>query len=160
MDPRTGKPVPGSAGQELEEDDAHVVAGARAMMRYRRTRASSAEGSTGLQGQGPGPQSSAQAMAGGGSGKGWAADPYGAPQQKMSQQQLQQQQQQLAMQQQQQQQLLASQRATGKQMGVPQAGAQSSGWIGAPPSAQDRPKSASATVRTSPLNPVSPLHTP
>ena len=155
LDPRTGKPVAGAGGQELEEDDAHVVAGARAMMRYRRTRASSAEGSTGLQGQsqGPGPQSSAQAMAGGGGGKGWAADPYGAPQQKMSQhtqqlqQQQQQQQQQLAMQQQ--QQLLASQRAAGKQMGAPQAGAQSSGWIGAPPSAQDRPKSASATVRLS-----------
>ena len=37
VDRRTGKP----AGTEGGEDDAHVVAGARAMMRYRRTRATS-----------------------------------------------------------------------------------------------------------------------
>ena len=39
VDPRTSKPVQSGEGEE-EGDDAHVVAGARAMMRYRRTRAS------------------------------------------------------------------------------------------------------------------------
>lgn len=52
MDPRTGKAV--GAEEEEEGDDAHVVAGARAMMRYRRTRASSTEGSGGQQQTAPG----------------------------------------------------------------------------------------------------------
>ena len=51
MDPRTGKAI--AAEEEEEGDDAHVVAGARAMMRYRRTRASSSEpNGQGAQGQG------------------------------------------------------------------------------------------------------------
>lgn len=46
IDPRTGKPVQGGEGED-EGDDAHVVAGARAMMRYRRTRATSQDGQGG-----------------------------------------------------------------------------------------------------------------
>ena len=61
VDPRTSKPVQSGEGEE-EGDDAHVVAGARAMMRYRRTRASGSEGQSGP---------------GGGSGGGAPSQPKG-----------------------------------------------------------------------------------
>ena len=71
VDPRTGKPVQGGEGEE-EGDDAHVVAGARAMMRYRRTRTSGGEGQTGPGGgSGGGAPSNPKGWTGGESG------PYG-----------------------------------------------------------------------------------
>lgn len=93
-DPRSGT---GGAGEEEEGDDAHVVAGARAMMRYRRTRATSQEpaGAPAQQGNvsatGPGNQQL------------WAGDQGGGySAQQRQQQQLMQQQQMTAQQQQQQ----------------------------------------------------------
>ena len=72
LDPRTGKPVQSGEGEE-EGDDAHVVAGARAMMRYRRTRASGAEGQGGPGGgSGGGAPSHPKGWTGGESG------PYGS----------------------------------------------------------------------------------
>merc|ERR1711988_982132 len=57
---------------EEEGEDAHVVAGARAMMRYRRTRASSQDGQQGGPGGGTGGGAPSQP-------KGWAgsSDQYG-----------------------------------------------------------------------------------
>lgn len=161
LDPRTGKPSSGGEGVG-EDEDAHVVAGARAMMRYRRTRASSAEGGSATGGptqSGPGPQSSAQAGA-----KGWDQPGYGMPPQQQSkpsaqQQQLamqQQQQRQLAQQQQQQQQQLLQQQQQmqaqqamqrNKQPAAAPSSSAATGWLqGGGAAAQDRPKSASATV--------------
>ena len=129
-DPRAGK-VSAAAAPPGEEDDAHVVAGARAMMRYRRTRASSAEG--GGSATGPGSQSNGQPAAQG-QIKGWTGDLYGqqqaqggkAPASAGQMTQVTQQQVQLL----QQQQIAQQQAAQRKMTPAPTQPTSMSGWIG------------------------------
>jgi len=124
-DPRSG----GGGGEEDDGDDAHVVAGARAMMRYRRTRATSQEPA------GAPAQTGNVSATGPGSQQLWAGsqDPggYSAPQR---QQQLLQQQQMMQQQQQQQQQVRAKSAGTSGRSAQPvQGGGATQGQGGAAP---------------------------
>jgi hypothetical protein len=139
VDSRTGKPVHVGGEGEEEGDDAHVVAGARAMMRYRRTRATSHDG---------------QGGPGGGSGggapsqpKGWtgsSGDQYGAQPRAIYQNpnKTSAQQQQLM----QQQQMTRGSKTSGVQQQQQAGGIAnlngSQGWMSGAQSSDSRPRSA------------------
>lgn len=141
IDARTGKPVQQGGEGEEEGDDAHVVAGARAMMRYRRTRATSQDGQGGP-GGGTGGGAPSQP-------KGWTgtSDQYGSQPRAIYQNpnKTSAQQQQLM---QQQQMTRGNKQSGGQQQGVANING-GQGWMGSSGGQNDGSRPRSAGVMSS-----------